>query len=73
MFDWGGSLAERLDRVPRTQFIYTYAELLEHETSGPLATAIRALLQRTAAGVTLRERATALLRHLRRAYAKRTP
>ncbi len=73
VFDWNGSLAEHLDRVPRTQFIYTYAELLEHESSGALATAIRALLERTAARVTFRERATALLQRLRRVSAPRTP
>ena len=69
-FDWSGSLAERLDRLPRTQFIYTYAELLTQEPDGPLASAVRSLLQRTAARVTWREQAAYLLQ---RAWKSWTP
>jgi hypothetical protein len=47
VFDWSGSLAARVDEVPATRFLRTYAEVLEHDVDRRLARAVRSLLQRS--------------------------
>ena len=47
VFDRDVSLAARLDEVPQTRFIRTYAEVLEQDADGDLARAVRSLLERT--------------------------
>jgi hypothetical protein len=56
VFDWSGSLAGRIDRLPRTRFVFTYRELLESGPERKLARAVRSLLERTAGRPTLLER-----------------
>ena len=47
-FDWPGSLADPIDRVPWTRFVRTYGELLALGVGPRLAASIRSLLVRTA-------------------------
>jgi hypothetical protein len=48
VFDWSGSLSDRIDDVPWTRFVRTYGEVLATDIDLPLANAIQSLLQRTA-------------------------
>jgi hypothetical protein len=64
-FDWSGSLADRLDRLPGTRFGNSYRELLAGRPDRRLAAAIRALLRRTALGKAVGNRARPVLDRLR--------
>jgi hypothetical protein len=48
VFDWPGSLADHIDRVPWTRFVRTYVELLDGGVPRRLAESLRSLLERTA-------------------------